>query len=108
MKGDKIGEFEEFALLAVSALTGEPYGAAILQVMEAHTKRHVTLGAVYAALTRLETKGYVASALGEATPVRGGKARRFYTVTREGRNALRDLRRIREGMWQAIESGGRP
>ena len=107
MKGDKIGEFEEFALLAVSALNDEPYGARIQRFMEAHTGRRVTIGAVYAALARLEAKGYVRSGLGEALAVRGGKARRFYTVTAAGTKALRDLRRVRERMWHAIETAGR-
>lgn len=107
MKGDKIGEFEEFALLAVSALKPEPYGATIQQFMEAHTGRRVTIGAVYAALARLEAKGYVRSDLGDAMPVRGGKARRFYEVTGDGTKALRDLRRVRDRMWQAIESASR-
>lgn len=107
MKGDKIGEFEEFALLAVSALKEDRYGAEIQRFMEAHTRRRVTLGAVYAALARLEAKGYVRSGLGDATPVRGGKARRLYEVTAEGTRAVRDLRRVRDRMWQAIEQAGR-
>lgn len=102
-----MGEFEEFALLAVSALKDEPYGAPIQRFMEAHTGRRVTIGAVYAALARLDAKGYVRSGLGEALPVRGGKARRFYAVTADGTRALKDLRRVRERMWHVIESAGR-
>jgi DNA-binding PadR family transcriptional regulator len=107
MKGDKIGEFEEFALLAISALNDDAYGAPIQRFMEAHTGRRVTLGAVYAALARLEEKGYVGSDLTEATPVRGGKRRRCYEPTAAGVRALRDLRRIRERMWRVIESASR-
>lgn len=109
MKGDKLGEFEEFALLALHALEREDdrYGAAIQQYMEAHTRRTVTIGAVYAALARLEEKGYVRSVLGDPAPVRGGKRKRLYDATAAGVKALQELRRVRERMWQAIESRGR-
>ncbi len=107
MKGDKLGEFEEFALLALYALKDEAYGAAIQEYMEQHTGRVVTIGAVYAALVRLEQKGYVRSALGDATPVRGGKRKRYYAPTPAGVRELQQLRRARERMWQTIESRGR-
>ena len=107
MKGDKLGEFLEFALLALCALKDEPHGAPIQQYMERHTGRTVTMGAVYAALTRLEAKGYVRSALGEASPVRGGKRKRHYEPTAAGIKAVQDLRRVRDRIWQAIESRGR-
>lgn len=107
MKGDKLGEFEEFALLAVYALKDGTYGAPIQQYMEEHTGRTVTMGAVYAALVRLEEKGYVRSVLGDATPVRGGKRKRHYEPTAAGIEALHDLRRVRERIWQTIESRGR-
>jgi DNA-binding PadR family transcriptional regulator len=107
MKGDKLGEFEEFALLALHALKEGTYGVPIQQYMEKQTGRSVTMGAVYAALTRLEDKGYVRSVLGDATPVRGGKRKRYYEPTAAGLEALQELRRVRERMWQAIESRGR-
>lgn len=107
MKGDKLGEFEEFALLAVCGLKADAYGASIQQYMETHTSRAVTIGAVYAALVRLEQKGYVRSVLTDPTPVRGGKRKRSYAPTAAGIKALQQLRRVREGMWQAIESRGR-
>jgi DNA-binding PadR family transcriptional regulator len=107
MKGDKLGEFEEFALLALCGLKDDAYGAPIQEYMEKHTGRTVTLGAVYAALVRLEQKGYVRSFLTDATPVRGGKRKRHYEPTAAGIRALRQLRRVREDMWLAIESRGR-
>jgi DNA-binding PadR family transcriptional regulator len=107
VKGDKLGEFEEFALLAVHALGEGSYGAPIQQYMERHTGRVVTMGAVYAALVRLEDKGYVRSVLGDVTPVRGGKRKRQYEATSAGIKALHELKRARERIWQAIESRGR-
>lgn len=110
MKGDKLGEFEEFALLALYALTDETdgtYGVPVQQYMEQHTGRTVTIGAVYATLARLEEKGCVRSVLGDATPVRGGKRKRHFEPTAAGIKALRELRRVRERLWQTIESRGR-
>ena len=109
MKGDRLGEFEEFALLALHALEhpDDRYGAAIQQYMETHARRPVTIGAVYAALTRLEDKGYVRSELGDPEPVRGGKRKRHYEPTAAGLKALHELRRVRDRIWRAIESRGR-
>ena len=107
VKGDKLGEFEEFALLALHALKDETYGVPVQQYMEKHTGRSVTMGAVYAALARLEEKGYVRSILSDPTPVRGGKRKRHYQPTAAGIKALQELQRVRERMWQAIESRGR-
>jgi DNA-binding PadR family transcriptional regulator len=107
MKGDKLGEFEEFALLALHALKADTYGVPVQQYMEKHLGRTVTIGAVYAALTRLEEKGYVRSVLGDPTPVRGGKRKRQFVPTPAGITALQDLRRVRERMWRAAESRGR-
>lgn len=107
MKGDKLGEFEEFALLAVCALKDGTYGVPVQQYMEKSTGRNVTMGAVYAVLARLEEKGFVRSVLGDATPVRGGKRKRLYEPTAAGIKAIRELRRVRDRLWQAIESRGR-
>src|SRR5262245_26346078 len=96
MKGDKLGEFEEFALLALSAQAEPTYGVPVQEYMERHLSRTVTIGAVYAALTRLEEKGYVRSVLADATPVRGGKRKRQFEPTPAGIQALRELRRVRE------------
>lgn len=107
MKGDRLGEFEEFTLLATRALGGRTYGVPVQQFVERATGRSVTMGAVYAALDRLETKGFVRSVLGDPSPVRGGKRKRLFEVTPVGLKTLRDLRRVRDRIWQAIEAGPR-
>jgi DNA-binding PadR family transcriptional regulator len=107
MRGQNLGEFEELALLAVCALDAGTYGVPVQQLMERHAGRNVTLGAVYAALARLEDKGFVRSNLGEAAPVRGGKRKRLYEPTAAGLKAVRDLRRVRDRLWREIESRGR-
>lgn len=107
MKGDHIGEFEELTLLAVLALGGPDYAVPVQRFIEKEAGRPVSMGAVYAALGRLEGKGLLTSSVGEATPQRGGKSKRLYEVTADGRAAIADLRRVRERIWRAIEERGR-
>jgi PadR family transcriptional regulator, regulatory protein PadR len=103
MKGDRLGEFEELLLLAVQAIEREPYVVPIQRYLERITARNVSLGAVYAGLDRLELKGLVRSALGDATRERGGKRKRVFSVTREGIRTAQEVRRVREAIWKVIE-----
>ena len=105
MKGDRVGEFEELLLLALQALSNETYVVTIQQYLERVTGRGVSLGAVYAGLDRLELKGFVRSSMGDATPERGGKRKRLFTVTREGKSTVQEVRRVREAIWRVIETG---
>ena len=102
MKGTNLGEFEELVLLTMAALSSEAYSVAICDELEKRTKRTVKLGVVHAVLHRLEEKGLAKSKLGEATSVRGGKRKRYYTVTGGGKAALVRAREVREGLWNAI------
>ncbi|HUF48413.1 MAG TPA: PadR family transcriptional regulator [Vicinamibacterales bacterium] len=105
MKGDHLGEFEELALLAVRAVGDGAYAVPVQRYVEQATNRTVTMGAVYAALDRLEAKGLVRSAMGAPTAERGGKAKRLFSVTPEGMRTLKYLRRVRDRIWRAIEEG---
>ncbi len=107
MKGERLGEFEEFTLLAVRALGDNTYAVPIQQYVEKVTARHVSLGSIYAALARLEEKGFLRSTMTEAVAQRGGKSKRVYTVTPSGLRTARDLHRVRERIWKAIAEGGR-
>ncbi len=106
MKRERPGEFEELTLLAVRAL-GEPsYAVPVQRLIETKAARRVSMGAVYAALGRLEGKGLLRSTVGEVTPQRGGKRKRLYEVTPVGMRKLRELRRVREQIWRMIEERG--
>ena len=107
MKGDRLGEFEEFTLLAVGALGDNTYAVPIQQYVEKVTGRAVSIGSIYAALARLEEKGFVRSTMSEAIAQRGGKSKRIYTVTPAGLRTARDLHRVRERIWNAITQAGR-
>lgn len=107
MKGERLGEFEEFTLLATRALGDKTYAVPVQQYVEKVTARPVSLGSIYAALARLEEKGFLRSTMSEAVAQRGGKAKRIYTVTPSGLRTARDLHRVRERIWNAIGEGGR-
>jgi DNA-binding PadR family transcriptional regulator len=103
VKGTNLGEFEEITLLAVCAIDPPVYGVPVQKFVEQATGRNVSIGAVYAALERLETKGFLRSAFGDATPERGGKRKRLFEVTPAGMRTLKGLRRVRDRIWRAIE-----
>jgi DNA-binding PadR family transcriptional regulator len=83
-----LGEFEQIVLLAVLRLGDQAYGVTILGEIAAKTGRNPSPGALYTTLHRMEDKGLVTFRDGSPTPERGGRAKRFVTVTREGRAAL--------------------
>ena len=97
-----LGEFELMILLAVIRLGEEAYGVPISRALEVQRGRNVSVGSVYAALERLEAKGIVSSSLGDPTPERGGKAKRFFRVTRAGLQQVHETRRVLSKLWHAL------
>ena len=95
-KKDYLGQFEEILLLAVIRLGEQAYGARVRQTVEEAMEKSVAIGAVYTTLDRLERKGYVSSWQGDATPERGGRAKRYFRVEGAGERALKDTREARE------------
>ena len=96
MKGDYLGAFEELVLLAVQALGDDAYGANIQRTLEREARRPVSLGAVHTALERLEAKTLLDSRDSEPIGERGGRRRRVFTVTRDGRALLRETGAVRK------------
>ena len=88
-KPDSLGQFEQLVLTAILTLREEAYGVSIhAKAAELAHPKDVSLGAIYVTLDRMEDKGLVTFRDGSPTPERGGRAKRFVTVTREGRTAL--------------------
>ncbi len=102
-KGDFLGEFEQVVLLALARLKSRGYGMAILREIEERTGRNVGIGSVYSALDRMERKGYITSRLGDPTPERGGRAKRFYRLERPGLMALNRSRSMYASLWEGLE-----
>lgn len=99
-----LGEFEQMVLLAIVRLHDNAYGVSIHDEIVNETGRGARRGAVYVALERLERKGLVGSGFGDAVASRGGRPRRFYTLTHDGKQALRASREALMTLWAGIES----
>lgn len=108
MNQKTLGEFEHIVLLALLRLEANAYGAAIRQFLQSEIERDVALGALYSTLERMEKKGLVVSKLGEATAQRGGRPKRFFLVTADGKAALKYAKQAIDNMWQgvALKIGG--
>jgi len=97
-----LGEIEHLVLLALLRLGERSYGVPIMEEIAARTGRNVSRPAVYIALRRLEAKGFVTSRMGEATPERGGRARRYFTLTAAGHRQLHETRTALLSMWANV------
>jgi PadR family transcriptional regulator PadR len=99
---ESLGEFEQTVLLAILRLSDNAYGVTIRSEIMECTRREPAPGALYTTLDRMEGKGLVRSRIGDPSPQRGGRAKRYFTVTRKGRaaivNAQRLYRRLLEGL----------
>ena len=107
-KGSYLGEFEQLVLVALLRLGDNAYGMKIRQELAQRAEREVAIGAVYATLDRLHAKGLVTSWNGEATPERGGRAKRYFKLTAEGERALRASRTAWARMWDGLSFGTVP
>lgn len=103
-----LGEFELMVLLAVMHLRDEAYGVPLARDLGKRRGREVSVGSVYAALERLELKGLLSSRLGEATPERGGRAKRYFRVTEDGLRSARETREVLQKLWRSLPTVATP
>ena len=108
-KGDFVGEFELYVMLALAHQGDDAYGVTIRREIEARTGRTIAIGAVYATLARLEEKGLVQFRISDPQPVQGGRARKYFSLTRPGARALRHstamLARMIDGLSPELRGG---
>lgn len=98
-----LGTLEQAVLIAVLHLDEHAYGRAILKEVQLRLERDLAAGAVHATLERLEGKGLLSSRLGPGTPVRAGRARRYYSIRPAGIRALNDARRAVDNIWRGLK-----
>lgn len=103
---DYLGDFENLVLLALLRLDDRAYGVTVRQEIQLRTDREVSIGAVYATLERLQTKGYVTSQQGEPTPERGGRAKRFFRATAKGVRAVQRTHQALQSMTEGLALAG--
>ena len=101
-KGEYLGNFDLMLLLAVLRLGEEAYGVTIAQELEQHTGREVVIASVYARLESPQERGLVNSSLGDPTPERGGRAKRYFRITGAGIREIREARRSLMNMWKGL------
>jgi len=99
MKETRLGEFEEVILLLVGILGEGAYAFKIGEEFALKTGRAVSIGSVHSTLSRLETKGFLKSAMGEPSAVRGGRRKRIYEITALGQQVLKSARNLRISLW---------
>ena len=95
-------DFELMILLAILRLRDDVYAVPIAREIESTAGRRVLLPAIYAALERLERHGLVASSVGNPTPERGGRAKRYFRVTAVGLRAVKDTQRALVALWSDV------
>ena len=100
---DYLGEFEHIVVLALLRLRERAYGVTVRQEIEGRIGREVSIGAIYATLDRLESKGYVKSHLGDPTPERGGRSKRFFHVSAKGVVAVNRTHRALQSMTEGLD-----
>lgn len=102
MRPVTLGEFEQYLLLAVAHLADEAYGVTIRREIERRVERDVAIGALYTSLDRLEQKGLLRSKMSDPTPERGGRSKRYFSLTASGAAALRQSRARLARMWEGL------
>ena len=105
----RLSDYELIIMLVLLRLGDGAYGVPIAREIEEQTRREAKLGSIYAALERLEGKGFVVSELGEPTKERGGRAKRYFRVTKQGMRHVRETQRTLMRLWQGVPEleGGR-
>jgi PadR family transcriptional regulator, regulatory protein PadR len=101
-KRSYLGTFELTVMLVLIRLGENAYGLPIAQEIELKSRREVSLGSIYATLDRLEAKGLVSSRLGEPTPERGGRAKKYFSVTAKGVREVRETQRMLKQLWHGL------
>ena len=98
-----LGEFEQIVLLAMARAGDDAYAVSIHDEILQTTGRSVSIPAVYVTLSRLEKKGLVTSWMGEPSPTRGGRAKRYFKLSDKGRAALETSRTVLDQLWDGLE-----
>ncbi|HTM26461.1 MAG TPA: helix-turn-helix transcriptional regulator [Vicinamibacterales bacterium] len=98
-----LGEFEQLVLIAVVRLGDDAYGATVRREIEARARRRLSISAVYTTLDRLERKGLVRSRIGNPTPQRGGRRRKYFALQPLGARALRSAYTAFDAMTAGLE-----
>ncbi len=90
---------EEMILWAVWRLGDNAYGVTIRKQLSERTGRLFPYGTLYGVLAKMTRKGFVTKTTGNPSPVRGGRSRNYYAVTRQGIEALKAALELKQILW---------
>jgi PadR family transcriptional regulator PadR len=102
MSRESLGHFELLVLLALLRQEDEAYGVPIARAIEESTGKPVVLASVYNTLERLEEKGLVRSTVGLPTAERGGRAKRYFSITTTGLREVRAAKKALTTLWRGV------
>ncbi len=102
MKKVALGAFEELVLLTTGVLEDNAYGVTIKTELEKQLNKKISLGALYAALQRLEEKGWVNSRIGGITEKQGGRRKQYFDITKKGVAVLNEAREMRNELFNRL------
>ncbi len=97
-----LSRIEELILLTVWRLQGDAYGINIRNHIIEKTGTNWSIGAIYVPLDRLVKWEFLKTSQSDSTPERGGRSKRYYSVTKEGSKALNELKKVQETMWSGL------
>jgi DNA-binding PadR family transcriptional regulator len=106
MSRESLGHFELLVLLALIQVGEDAYGVPIAQAIEESSGKPVIMASLYNTLERLEEKGWVQSAMGQPTAERGGRAKRYFSVTTAGLREVRAAKKTLTHLWRGIPATG--
>lgn len=95
---------EEILLLAIWQLKGNAYGVTLREYISKVTGKYWSIGSIYVPLDKLAERGYVKTYQGAPTEKRGGKSKRYYDLTKEGLNALDQIKAVQDTLWAGFSS----
>lgn len=94
---------EELVLLTVHTINRETTLKEIRRLLIEHTGKEWSISSVYVPLDRLDVNGLLESRIGQPSSTRGGKAKKYYSITEEGKSALVELRELADSLWKRID-----
>jgi PadR family transcriptional regulator PadR len=102
-KSKFISRTEEYVLLSVWRLKENAYAVTVRSDLSRTTGKTWAFGALFVILNRLEKKGFLESRLSDPTPKRGGKSKRYYTLSAQGTEILDEVKRVHNAVWSGTE-----
>jgi len=98
----QLGYLEETVLLLIMTMEDDAYGFSVSEAYKGHTGKSISISAIHTVLSRLEKKGLIQSDMKGATEERGGRRKRIFVPTVDGKEVISSLKQSRQKLWSQI------